>query len=204
MRKIKKLLICLLFLMSAILLISCQDKYLASEKYDENSNTLLIIDGEIIEDVGKIESEMIKNDEILDYIILEDYTIFETVENNSLKIEVKDMQIREFIFNSEKELPDYIKSIIEENPYLVYFNCKITNISGIDREDEVYNATLVDSEGHEYLGSFVNDSGFIVQLNNDESIDGHITFNIPDIENKLSSIEFKIDGEDLKIDLPTN
>ena len=204
MRKIKKLLICLLFLMSAILLISCQDKYLASEKYDENSNTLLIIDGEIIEDVGKIESEMIKNDEILDYIILKDYTMFETVENNSLKIEVKDMQIREFIFNSEKELPDYIKSIIEENPYLVYFNCKITNISGIDREDEVYNATLVDSEGHEYLGSFVNDSGFIVQLNNDESIDGHITFNIPDIENKLSSIEFKIDGEDLKIDLPTN
>lgn len=190
--------------MSAILLISCQDKKLTSEKYDKNSSTPLIIDGEIIEDVGKIESEMIKNDEILDYIILEDYTIFETVENNSLKIEVKDMQIREFIFNSEKELPDYIKSIIEENPYLVYFNCKITNISGIDREDEVYNATLVDSEGHEYLGSFVNDSGFIVQLNNDESIDGHITFNIPDIENKLSSIEFKIDGEDLKIDLPTN
>lgn len=204
MRKIKKLLICLLFLMSAILLISCQDKYLASEKYDENSNTLLIIDGEIIEDVGKIESEMIKNDEILDYIILKDYTMFETVENNSLKIEVKDMQIREFIFNSEKELPDDIRNIIEENPYLVNFNCKITNISGIDREDEVYNATLVDSEGHEYLGSFVNDSGFIVQLNNDESIDGHITFNIPDIENKLSSIEFKIDGEDLKIDLPTN
>ena len=201
MRKIKKLLICLLFLMSAILLISCQDKKLTSEKYDKNSSTPLIIDGEIIEDVGKIESESYKTDEIADFEMLEEHSIFETVENESLKIEIKDMELGKYTLNDDKDLSDDVKTVIEENPYLVHFNCKITNISGMDREDEVFNAKLVDSEGREHLGSFVNASGFIVQLNDEESVEGRLVFNISDIENTFSSIVFETDEEGLKVNL---
>lgn len=201
MRKIKKLLICLLFLMSAILLISCQDKKLTSEKYDKNSSTPLIIDGEVIEDVGKIESESYKTDEIADFEMLEEHSIFETVENESLKIEIKDMELGKYTLNDDKDLSDDVKTVIEENPYLVHFNCKITNISGIDREDEVFNAKLVDSEGREHLGSFVNASGFIVQLNDEESVEGRLVFNISDIENTFSSIVFETDEEGLKVNL---
>lgn len=200
MTKTKNLSIILLLLIGAILLASCQKKDLETESTKSN-NSSLVTDGEVIEDVGKIESESYKTDEIADFEMLEEHSIFETVENESLKIEIKDMELGKYTLNDDKDLSDDVKTVIEENPYLVHFNCKITNISGMDREDEVFNAKLVDSEGREHLGSFVNASGFIVQLNDEESVEGRLVFNISDIENTFSSIVFETDEEGLKVNL---
>lgn len=201
MRKTIKLSIISFFIIGLILFTSCQDKSLEIEKKDNTGNFKIIEKNEIIEDVGKIESKMIKNNGITDYNILKEYSVFETVENDISKIDIMDMQISEYSLNNKNELPDDIRAVIEENPYLVYFNCKITNISGIDRKDETYGAKLIDSEGNEYLGNFITDSGFNVQLDNKETIDGRIIFNISNIEKKFSVLIVETNADELKVNL---